>query len=404
MSAARFRPRPATLRVIHDAFMQAVMEKLPHMEPEAQPVAATLWGPRPDIRPYPQKGELAGLIARLDERAEYLATAAKRGTLSTVLDVKVDGEVSPQFARIWAAYRKTPGVVDPGQRVQIGETHVMLSWGSGHYKIFREAVIGACADLEGYKGPVHFEEVLLRKGGPFQLEITADGPRASDLSRKVSPWRICLALMHEKGARRGSVYYEDILHRFRCGNAVSFRQETKYGRPVTSAAIAAGKADPAWVKRVAACTQNARNRADRLKSFTAALEARGTAEAEKFCAAPDQIAENQRRELRAAKAEFTQASEALYKAMQAAVYRKDLPARPYTAMPADAIFPRHKAVGNGPRHDYDRAQSTFKYAWERLVAARAANPDPPEDPRLEKLEQVLASAPEKGGQELLALA
>jgi hypothetical protein len=376
MNSIRYRRTGARHRVLHDAFMGAVAAHVPHLEAEAAEEAQTLWGPRPAAVSYPAVGEIAGLIARLERRAEHLKRAAKRGPITAEMAVKVDGEVSAQFAKVWTAYRNIPGVPVNTNRVTVGETHVTLSWQTGAYRIFREAVVGAAPDLAGYTGAVEFDEVLLRRGGPFQLDITPGGPRATDLSGKVCRWRICLAMMRETGARRGSVYHADLLHRFRSGNAVTFRTVTKYGRASTQVTIAPGKADPAWVRRVNAGAQIATARVERLRTFVAALEGAAEAAAHEFCGEPTHIAENGRREYRAAAEEFNSASGALYRTMQAAVYKRDLPPAPYTSRPEN--FPPVKAVGHGVRHEYDRAQGWLTSAWERLVAARQANPDPVE--------------------------
>ncbi|MDD2765747.1 MAG: hypothetical protein PHE83_17430 [Opitutaceae bacterium] len=398
-----YRKSTARLRVIHDAFAGKAAELLPHLTPEAAQQAEIWWGPRPAFLDYNERGEIANLITRLERRIKRLQDAAKRGPLTTDLDVKIDGEVAPQFARVLAAFRKIPGINDPGNRITVGKTHVVLSWSSGAYTIHRGAVTGNNPDFASYAGPIEFEEILLRRGGPFQFEITTDRLRAIDLSQKVSTWRICLALMREKGARRGGFIHEDILHRFRGGNAVTFKTEQRHGRTCTKVTIAAGKADPAWVKQVATAIQTAAARAERLKRFKAQLEDLGTIAANQFCANEERAMENLRRELAAAGAEFTLAAAALHAAMQNAVYKKDLPAAPYAAMPK--AFPARKAVTNGVLHVYNRAERSFTQAWERLTAARQALPESewPADQRLEAVAQKLAATEMPVGQVTFAL-
>ena len=424
IDAPRFRRESLRTDELFGAYKHRVTEVARHILSEALEHAVLLFGESDLAKvsadeatsaPYSYAGRRATMAERAKQftaRADLYAWHAKRLPIKVTAPIPFDGELNPLFGKVYKeiviAQKRPAGPA----RVRLTRgAQVIFAWGTGSYKIHREVFVPAGSEFTEFEGDLVIDEALLRRGGPFRLELRDGELHMLSLVAVTAKWKLALHLMRGKYGRRvarRSLHYRDVVHRLRTGAELSME---KCSARDATLILVAGREKPAWLAGLKREVDALRARAAKICDFADRLKAYAEACADAFISDPLRMAENTRRELTSAQAAFTEASEALFREMAEAVAKAERPLAPYTERPESVPLAKRSAGKNISRR-YEFRRGAFWKACERLTDARAAAAAlPVEAPPaplpvalpLEATEVVVAPVALCGTQEMLAL-
>jgi hypothetical protein len=354
------------------------------MGPEAEAFAEAEFGPGGPVS-QPKHAwhigvgdhKIVALEKALRRQAERWTEFAKRKTLKLEIPIAVAGDLPKAFGAIWRAARDAAKTPWKGEVAvfTVTQWQAKLEWDTGYYRLSSN-LFPVGEDFAGYSGKVTIDPVLVRAGGPFQVNIGVDGLTLESVGKQIQTWRLALGFVREfckSPIRRRSLTYRDIIFRFRHGAKVSFASTRgRYNSNAqTIVSLSSGAAATEIVAIAKARAEDFGRKADRVASYLESLENRALAAAERFTASESNQAENITRELRRAEESFIGARADLFQVAQTACYKDEIPASAEEI--SETSLPTVKnSVSDGLAHRYSMATRTLHAAGERLAAALAA--------------------------------